>query len=176
MKIHEPNKTMKTINTLEDAFVFELESLYSSEKKLKDQWNNLETLVQSQNLRETLCRYIESCDDKMLKIERALSYVHREPKYCRASVVNELIHEFVDRLKFAQDPKVQEQMLINCMESIVNYKTCAYEASLRYAEELDLDVPADLLLTIIQCERKMKKELVELSFHEFNKERHFALN
>ena len=167
---------MKTINTLEDALAFELDNLYCSERRLKDQRHKLEKALQSQKLRDTLYRYIESCDDKRLKIERALSYLQREPKQCHASVIDELIQESVDRLKFAQDAQVQERMLINCIERIVNYKTCAYEASLRYAEELDLDIAADHLLMIIQWERKMKEELVELSSHEFNRDRHFALN
>ena len=166
---------MKIINTLEDALALELENLYYSEKKLMDQWPKLEKILHSEKLRRTLFQYIESCNNKRLKIDRVLSYIHREPGYCHTNVINELIQEFLDRLKFAQDSQVQEQMVINCMERIVNYKTCAYEASLRYAEKLDLDVAADLLLMIIQWERKMKKELVDLSFGQF-KERHFALN
>jgi ferritin-like metal-binding protein YciE len=167
---------MKTINTLEDALALELENLYYSEKKLMDQWPKLEKILQSEKLQGTLFKYIESCNNKRLKIDRVLSYIHREPGYCHANVINELIQEFLDRLKFAQDPQVQEQMVINCLERIVNYKTCAYEASLRYAEKLDLDVAADLLLMIIQWEKKMKKELVELSLGQVNKEKHFALN
>jgi ferritin-like metal-binding protein YciE len=167
---------MKTINTLEDALALELETLYCSENKIKDHWHKIKNLLQSEKLRGTVFGYINSCDDKRLRIDRVLSYIHREPRYHHTNVIDELIQEALVRLKFAQDPQVQEQMLINCIERIVNYKICVYEATLRYAEELDLDVAADLLLTIIQWEKKMKKELIELSFHEFNKDRHFALN
>jgi ferritin-like metal-binding protein YciE len=167
---------MKTITTLDEALALELENLRRSEKRLIEQLPKIEQLIQSKQLRNTIVRYKESCDPKILKIDRVLSYLHREPGFCHTDTIDELIHESLDRLKFAQDPEVQEQMLINCIERIITYKTCVYEASLRYAEELELDVAADLLVEIIQWERKIKKELTELSFHEFSKERHLVLN
>lgn len=159
---------MKTINTLEDALTMELENLYSGEKKLKESFIRISSIIHSEALRDIIRRYAESCDSKRLKIERALSYLHQEPSLCGTNVIDELIEESFHRLKFAQDPDVQQQILINCIERINAYKTCAYEAALRYAEELEMDVAADLLLTIIQWEREIKRELIDLSIHDFN--------
>jgi ferritin-like metal-binding protein YciE len=159
---------MKTISTLQDALTMELENLYCGEEKLRDSFSKLDKIIRSDDLRDIIHRYTESCDSKRLKINRVLAYLHHEPHLCSTHVIDELIDESVQRLKFAQDPNVQEQILINCMERINTYKTCTYEASLRYAEELELDIAADQLLTIIQWERQTKKELVELSVHLFN--------
>lgn len=159
---------MKTINTLEDALIMELENLYCGEEKLKKSFERIDKIIHSEALRGIIRRYAESCDNKKLKIDRVFSYLHHEPHLCTAHVIDELIDEYFQRLKFAQDPDVQEQILINCIERINVYKTCAYEASLRYAEELELDVAADLISTIIHWEKEIKRELLDLSIHSFN--------
>jgi ferritin-like metal-binding protein YciE len=159
---------MKTINTLEDALTMELENLYCGEEKLRDSFSKIEKIIHSDELRNIIYRYTESCDEKRMKIYRVFAYLNHEPHLSSAHVIDELIDESIKRLKFAQDPDVQEQILINCLERINAYKTCTYEASLRYAEELELDNAADQLLSIIQEERKTKRQLVDLSVHLFN--------
>jgi len=158
---------MKTINTLEDALTMELENLYCAEMKLLDRFSKLDGIIHSDKLRYILRRYTESCNSKKLKLGRALSYLHHEPQACSISVIDELIEESFKRLRFAQDPQVQEQMLINCIERINSYKICVYEAAVRYAEELQLEPVADLLVPILDSERKTKGELVDLSVHMF---------
>lgn len=155
------------INTLEDALTMELESLYCAEMKLLDRFSKLDSIIHSDKLRYILRRYTESCNTKKLKLTRALSYLHHEPTACSMSVIDELIEESFKRLRFAQDPHVQEQMLINCIERINGYKICVYEAAVRYAEELALQPVADLLVTTLDSERKTKSELVDLSVHMF---------
>ena len=165
---------MKTINTLEDALTMELENLYCGELKLLEGFTKIDSIIHSEKLRYILHRYIESCNSKRLKLSRALSYLHHEPHACSFNVIEELIEESFKRLHFAQEPDVQEQMLINCVERINSYKICVYEAALRYAEELNLETVADLLLTIIEWEKKTKRELVELSVHMFNIKNYMA--
>ena len=159
---------MNTINTLEDALIMELENLYCAELKLLDRFSKLDSIIHSDKLRYILRRYSESCNTKKLKLERALAYLHHEPQACTISVIDELIEESFKRLRFAQDPDVQEQMLINCLERINSYKICVYEAAVRYAEELALEAVSDLLVAILESERKTKRELVDLSVHMFH--------
>lgn len=159
---------MKTINTLEEALAMELENLYFGERKLKESFLKINKIIHSAELRDILYSYTSCCDAKRVKIERIFSYIHYEPHLCTTNVIDELIEESFNRLKFAQDTDVQEQILINGIERINSYKICAYEAALRYAEELDLDVAADLLVTIIQWEQKTKEQLVNLSLHLFS--------
>lgn len=158
---------MKTLNTLEDALTMELENLYCSEMRLLRNFAKLDSIVHSDELSHILRRYTESSNNKKQKLTRALSFLLHEPQACSINVIDELIEESFNRLRFAQDPDVQEQMLINCMERIVSYKICVYEAALRYAEELALESVADLLVTMLEWERKTKRELVDLSVHIF---------
>jgi ferritin-like metal-binding protein YciE len=159
---------MKTISTLEDALTMELENMYCGEEKLRNSFSKIDKIIHSDELRQIIYRYTESCDNKRLKINRVFGHLHHEPHLSRTHVMDELVDECDQRLRFAQDPDVQEQIVINCLERINTYKTCVYEASLRYAEELELDLAADQLSTIIKWEQQTKKELVGLSVHLFN--------
>jgi ferritin-like metal-binding protein YciE len=152
----------------------ELENLYCAEMKLLDRFSKLDAIIHSDRLRYILRRYTESCHNKKLKLGRALSHLNHEPQACSISVIDELIEESFKRLRFAQDPKVQEQMLINCIERINSYKICVYEAAVRYAEELELEPIADLLVIILEWERKTKMELVNLSVQLFQAKDYMA--
>ncbi|MBL0740484.1 DUF892 family protein [Chryseolinea lacunae] len=156
-----------TINTLEDALVLELENLYCSERKLKGSLIKMLGIVQSEKLRNLLRRYAESCELKQSKIDRVFSYLNHEPISCHTNVIDELVEETFVRLKFAQTHHVQDLLLINCLQRISAYKACAYEASVRYAETLELDTATELLETILRWERRHEHELKELSLHEF---------
>lgn len=158
---------MKTINTLEDALTMELENLYCAEMKLLDRFSKLDAIIHSDRLRYILRRYTESCNNKKLNLGRALSYLHHELQASSISVIDELIEESFKRIRFGQEPDVQEQMLINCIERINSYKICVYEAALRYAEELELEQVAEILIKVLEWERKTKGELVDLSVHMF---------
>jgi ferritin-like metal-binding protein YciE len=159
---------MKTINTLEDALTMELENLYCSELRLLRNFAKLDSIIHSDELHHILRRYTENSNNRKVKLTRALSFFGHEPQACSVNVIDELVEESFNRLRFAQDADVQEQMLINCMERIVSYKICVYEAALRYAEELALETVADLLATMLEWERKAKRELVDLSVHIFS--------
>lgn len=156
-----------SINTLEDALVLELENLYCSERKLSASLMKMFGIVQSEKLRSILRRYAESCESKQSKIDRVFSYLNHEPISCHTNVIDELVDETFVRLKFAQAHHVQDLLLINCLQRISAYKACAYEASVRYAETLELDTATELLETILHWERRHECELTELSFYEF---------
>ena len=157
-------------NTLEEALVLELEALYQAEAKLKDGLLKMTTIIPSAGLQDILKRYLESCDHKRTKVDRVFSYLNREPRSCHTHVVDELISELYDRLKFAQEPAVQNRVLVNELLRIGRYKACAYEASLRYAETLGLETAADLLQTIVHWEKNNERELQGLFFHEWSEE------
>lgn len=160
----------KNINTLEDALAQELGVLYHAEARLKEGLSKMTGIIRSAKLQDILRRYLESCDHKMTKVDRVFSYLHREPQAFHSHVVDELINELYDRLKFAQEPAVQNHVLASELLRINKYKACAYEASLHYAEALGLDTAADLLQTIIHWEENNERELRKLVFQAWNAE------
>jgi ferritin-like metal-binding protein YciE len=158
------------INTLEEALVVELETLYQAEGKLKEGLSKMITIIHSAKLRDVLKRYLESCDPKRTKVDRVFSYLNREPRSCHTHVVDELVNELYNRIRFAQDPVVLDHVFVSELLRISQYKASAYEASLNYVETLGLETPAALLETIVHWEKNNERELLELFFHEWREE------
>lgn len=158
----------KTINTLEDALIIDLENLYCAENKLESKLDKISQVIQSGALRDLLEQYRNEGESKRLKINRVFSYLNHEPKSCTTSVMDELIEEIFQHVTFANEGFVQDLLIINCLQRINNYKLSLYTSSLRYAEELELNTPSDLLTTIINSERETEKGLDELSTAQLN--------
>lgn len=158
----------KTINTLEDALIIDLENLYCAEQKLENKLNKIPKIIQSGRLRNVLEQYLEDCGAKRLQMERVFSYLNHEPKSCTTSVMDEMIAEIFKHILFANEGFVQDLLIINCLQRINTYKLSLYASSLRYAEELELDTPSDLLACIIDSEQEMEKSLEELRITQLN--------
>lgn len=159
---------MKTsINTWEEALIMEMENLYCSEKKVSAGLNKLSEAIHSEKLHSILSRYAETAENKRLKIDRIFSYLNHEPNACHTSVIDEIINETLSRIKFAEDSKFQDLILITCLQRINAYANCAYGASLRYAIELELDTVADLLEVMIGWQLTFERELMQIADSEF---------
>lgn len=158
----------KTINTLEDALIIDLETLYCAEQKLKNKLDKITRIIQSDRLRNVLEQYLDDCESKRLQMDRVFSYLNHEPKSCTTSVMDEMIEEIFKHITFANEGFVQDLLIINCLQRINNYKLSLYNASLRYAEELELDTPSDLLSAIISSERDTMRDLEELCIAQLN--------
>lgn len=158
----------KTINTLEDALIIDLENLYCAEEKLKNKLEKISKIIQSDNLRNLLQRYLDDCENKRLKMDRVFSYLNHEPKSCTTSVMDGMIEEIFKHITFANEGFVQDLLIINCLQRINTYKLSLYNSSLRYAEELELDTPSDLLTTLINSEQEIEKGLGELCAVQLN--------
>lgn len=158
----------KTINTLEDALIIDLETLYCAEQRLKSKLDKITRIIQSDRLRNVLEQYLDDCESKRLQMDRVFSYLNHEPKSCTTSVMDEMIEEIFKHITFANEGFVQDLLIINCLQRINNYKLSLYNASLRYAEELELDTPSDLLSAIISSERDTMRDLEELCIAQLN--------
>ena len=158
----------KSINTLEEALIQEMENLYCSEKKLASGLSKLATIIPSEKLHALLANYVDSANHKCLKIDRIFSYLNHEPRACSTNVVDEMINETRSRITFTQDCRFQDLLVIACLQRINNYMMCAFRSSLRYADELELDTPVELLETMIHWEVKMEEALSQIANNTFN--------
>ena len=157
----------KTIDTMEEALIMELENLYCSEKKLAIGLAHLGALLHSEKVHPILTKYVNSADHKQLKIDRIFSCLYHEPKACHTNVIDELINETRSRIKFTQDCCFQDLLLVTCLQRLNNYMLCAYRASRHYAEVLELDTPVELLEMMIDWDEKAATELTQLADFNF---------
>jgi ferritin-like metal-binding protein YciE len=159
----------KLISTLEDALAFELQSLYDGERRLKDKINSISPAIEQETLNAVLKKYAESADHKRLKIDRMFSYLSQEPDSRINEVLDKLLEETQERLKWSVPGKIRNLMLISAFQHINQYKISSYKTALTFAMELELENVTDLLLQVVDWERKTNKALMDIALKEFSK-------
>lgn len=161
---------MKTnIKTLEDALAYQLQGLLYIEKRVKEEFAICSPEIHSEEVKSEIRNYTESGDDKRQKLKRVFSYLMREPEERKNEVINQMLEETHHLLTYATSPELKDILMISCIQKINAYKVASYKAAYRFAVELELETPSELLYEVIQWEQHTNQLLAELSIREFNK-------
>lgn len=157
------------IKTLEDALEYQLQGLLYIEKRLKDEYTVCSPEIHSGDVRTEIKHYTDSGDEKALKLERVFNYLMREPEPRKNEVINQMLEETHHLLKYATSANLKDILMVTCVQKINAYKAASYRTAYRFAVELELDTPADLLQEIIQWEAQTSEALAALAVSEFNR-------
>jgi ferritin-like metal-binding protein YciE len=157
------------IETIEDAFAFQLQRLYYMENSLRDEFATCCDHVTSKPLRKEIKDYVDAAYSKTLKLERIFNYVMKEPVAQKNDTIRKLLHETREVLSMTGSTFLKDILLINAIKDINAYKTSSYKNLYVYSVELELDTPSDLLQQILQWEVETGRALSALVFQEFNK-------
>jgi ferritin-like metal-binding protein YciE len=161
---------MKTnIQTFEDALAYQLQGLFFAEKSLREEFDTCSREMTSDEVKVAIRKYVESADDKMLKMKRIFNYLLK-PIERKNEVINKLIDETHHLLNYVTLPHLKDILMVSCIQNINAYKLAGYKTAYLFAVELELDTAADLIQEIISWERQTAKELSELSLEEFNRQ------
>ncbi len=159
---------MEKITRLEDALGILLSDLYEAEKKLQTAIPQCMEKVSSPQLKEAMQRYLQSCHDKRLKIERVFNYLMTEPLGKRNIIINSLLSKTQQMLEIAGSGRMRDVLLSACMHTINHYKTSEYTTAITLAEELSLETPQQLLSEILLWEKETGEQLSRLISCEVN--------
>ena len=159
---------MKKIANLDDALLYQLRQLYDGEKALADAIPKCSKKVKSIILKDELSAYLDSTQDKMLKLDRAFSYLMNEPTGGRNSVIRKMIADTHDMLSITASDETRDAVLLACIQSINNYKIAGYRTSAAFAIDLQLEAVPDLLLEILQWERETDRVLTRIGLENIN--------
>lgn len=161
---------MKTnIATFEDALAYQLQGLFSAEKALREEFETCSKEITSEEVKTAIRKYVESADDKILKMKRIFNYLLK-PIERKNEVINKLLDETHQLLSYATLPHLKDILMVSCIQNINAYKLAGYKTAYLFAIELELDTAADLIQEIISWERQTGKELSALSLEEFNRQ------
>jgi ferritin-like metal-binding protein YciE len=161
---------MKTnIQTFEDALAYQLQGLFYAEKAIREEFETCSSEITSEEVKTAIRKYIESADDKMLKMKRIFNYLLK-PLERKNEVINKLLDETHQLLSYATSPNLKDILMVSCIQKINAYKLAGYRTAYLFAVELEMDTAADLLQEVVSCEQQSAKELSELSLEEFNRQ------
>ena len=164
---------MKTkITTLQEALAFQLQGLYYAELKVREEFSLCSHHLTSSKLKSEINKYMESADDKILKLERIFNYLMQESMTRKNAVINNLLHETEQMLSITNSAHLKDILMIGCIQNICAYKVSSYKSAYMFSVELELDIVSDLLQHILEWEVETGKVLGVLAIEEFNKIQH----
>lgn len=143
----------RNIINLQETLCFDLENLYCAEKKVKEKLGRITNVADFEKLRDLLSEYAEASEIHRSMIDRVFSYLNHEPMKCDTGVMDELINETFNHLRYAPQPILQDVLIAGCFQRIIAYKAAMYSSLLSYTEHLELTTPSKLLDTILREER-----------------------
>lgn len=159
----------KKINTLHDALTYQVRGLVYAETKVRDEFETCKTQITSAEVKSEIQKYINSADNKLLKLERMFNYLMQEYSSRKNVVVIKLIEEAQYMLGNTPPAHLKDILMVGCIQNISAYKIASYRSAYLFAVELELDPVADLIQQILDWEVETGKALASLSIHEFNK-------
>jgi len=158
----------KTLNNLQEALTFMIKGLYNAETELQKALTECLLKASNINLRTEIKNYAESSSDKLLKLERVLTYLAEEPKDKINPVMEKLLDETHYLLKHASNDKIRDVLIISCIQNINHYKIAGYGTAQSLAMELELATVTDLLHEILTWEKQTDRHLTKIATDEVN--------
>lgn len=157
------------ITTLQEALAFLLQGLHYTEIRVKEEFQSCNLHITSVKLRTEISKYLESAEDKILKVERIFNYLMQESMTRKNSVIDNLLRETNQMLSIADSSHLKDILMISCIQNICAYKVSSYKTAYLFSVELELDIASDLLQDILEWEIETSKVLSVLAIEEFNK-------
>lgn len=157
-----------TLRNLNEALSFQMKGMYDAERKLQREIPKCSVKVRSEALKGEIGRYIDSTDDKILKLERIFSYLMTEPSGVKNEIIDKFIEDTHKMLQYASSDDIRDVVFIACIQNINHYKIATYGTALAFAIELKLNTVADLLHEILEWEKDTDRALTKISLEEMN--------
>lgn len=159
----------RTINTLHEALADQLQGLFYTETKVKDEFQICKQQITSPELKAEIQLYVDDADNKLKKLDRIFNYLMQEPAPRRNEVIVKMIEETHRLLNYTSSAHLRDILMVGCIQNVNAYKIASYKTAYLFALELELDTAADLVQQILEWELATSKTLATLSIHEFNK-------
>lgn len=161
---------MKTrIHTIEDTLAFQIQGLIFAERRIKDELENCDYGISSQNLKQQVQRYASSADEKILKFERIFNYLMQEPESRNNTVITRLLDDTREILTYTDSSHLRDILVVSCLQNLNAYKISSLKIAYMFTLELGLDTVADLLQQILEWELETARALSRTAMEEFNK-------
>lgn len=157
------------LTNLTEVLAYQLEGMYDTEKKLQHSIPICVEVIKLEILKLEVKKYGELATDKRTKLKRIFSYLLIERFGRKNKVIDSLLKDTQEMIKYASTDHLRDAVVLACMESINHYKIANYNTALAFAIELNLETVSDLLHEILAWEKETATVLTKIAFEELNK-------
>lgn len=154
--------------TLHELFILKLNSLYYVEKELVKALPKVARAASAPELREAFTEHLRETEEHVNRIEQALDSINERPKNMQSEAINGLIADTEWVIKNVKDDNARDAALIAAAQYVENYEKAGYGTAVAWAQQMDHQDAADLLMQTLDEEHTADQKLSELAESEIN--------
>ncbi len=163
-------KTMgKSLDSMDDLFVHELEDLYSCENQLIDALPKMEDAASSPELKQAFHQHLETTRRQRDRLDRVFRDIGREPEAETCEGVKGIIAEGEEIMAVDGDRDVKDAALLACAQRVEHYEIAGYGTVRNFAERLGRGDIAQALQQTLDEESAADESLTRLAEAAINR-------
>lgn len=158
----------KTLNSMEDLFINQIEDLYDAEKRITKALPKMIDAATSSNLKEALQHHLTETEGHVTRLERIFSGLNRTPERETCEAMKGLLSEGEEMIKADGAPDVKDAALIAAAQRVEHYEMSGYGTARTFAQRLGYTDAASLLQSTLREEMAADKKLTEIAESSVN--------
>ena len=158
----------KTLNSMEDLFINQIEDLYDAEKRITKALPKMIDAATSSNLKEAFQHHLTETEGHVTRLERIFSGLNRTPERETCEAMKGLLSEGEEMIKADGAPDVKDAALIAAAQRVEHYEMSGYGTARTFAQRLGYTDAASLLQSTLREEMAADKKLTEVAESSVN--------
>lgn len=152
------------LDSLHDLFIIELQDLYDAEQQITQALPQLLPIVNSPALKEAMQHHLTETEEQITKLETVCQNLGIEPVGKQCVGMEGILEESVELLQDNPQPSaVLDAALIGALQKVEHYEICGYGSAAAYAKQMGHTDAMDILIEIMNEEKKTDEELTRLA-------------
>ncbi len=156
---------MKKIANLRQAMVFLLTGLYDAEKEIHYVMPQLINKASSDSLKAALNNYHDNQSKKIERLTETLQVLNEEVCCRRHETIHNMLKDNLNRLAEDNNAKKNDQLIINHIQIINDYKIADYKACIHFAMAVEEPNISTILSELLE-EEKYFESLLDKTYSE----------
>jgi ferritin-like metal-binding protein YciE len=169
-RVKSASKKSRSIETLHDAFIYELSDMRNAEQQLTKALPKMAKAASNQQLAEAFETHLEETEHQIELIDRAVESADIKLKREKCEAMEGLVKEGGEVIEEVESGPVRDALLIAAAQKVEHYEIASYGSLVAIARELGLSEAADYLEQILDQEKQTDEILNQLAEQGINEE------
>jgi len=148
---------------MKELLLDELQDLYSAETQITKALPKMAKTSSSPDLKQAFESHLQETEGHVQRLEKIFKHLQESSKGKTCEGMKGLLKEGEERIKEGGDPEVVDAGLIAAAQRVEHYEIAAYGSARTYAELLNENEVAKLLIQTLEEEKAADQKLTKIS-------------
>lgn len=158
------------IETLKDAFIYEISDMQDSEKQLSEALPKMAEAASNPELRQALEDHKSETDEQRNWLGQVIEICQIEVEEEKCEAMEGLVKEGEEIIQEVEEGPVRDALIIAAAQKAEHYEIASYGTLVALAKEMEYEEAANLLHKILEQEKAIDKRLTELAESRINEQ------